>query len=243
MTASCPPNNLYCQDRSLPRVLHMGHSVTLLLTITLCSMDNEFRLPDEETEAQWGQKTHPPSPPCQKEKKTHQNKRLWLEARNSNSKTTASIFSPTVHDLLRTQSEANWPPHYILTLCSRADINTSSVAEAAERAFSWLPPCLGQNESRATQRRFVGPAEQQPDSSQTPARAEVSNERPLEACCLAWQCLSVQCLNLTDVSSMRQLVFFNLLISEKERKTSICCSTNWCTHWLLLVCAVTGNWT
>ena len=28
---------------------------------------------------------------------------------------------------------------------------------------------------------------------------------------------------------------------QKERKTLICCSTYWCIHWLILICALTGD--
>ena len=35
--------------------------------------------------------------------------------------------------------------------------------------------------------------------------------------------------------------FFNLLILERERETSICCSTYLCIHWLILVCTLTRD--
>ena len=35
-------------------------------------------------------------------------------------------------------------------------------------------------------------------------------------------------------------IFF---LREREKETSICYSTYWCIHWLILVCALTGDWT
>ena len=39
------------------------------------------------------------------------------------------------------------------------------------------------------------------------------------------------------------LLFFKKKILIDLRETSICCPTYWCIHWLILVCALTENWT
>ena len=40
------------------------------------------------------------------------------------------------------------------------------------------------------------------------------------------------------------LIFYGLIWErEREKETSICCSTYWCIHWLIPVCALTGDWT
>ena len=36
---------------------------------------------------------------------------------------------------------------------------------------------------------------------------------------------------------------FYLLIWERDRQTLICCSTCLCIHWLIFICALTGDWT
>ena len=39
------------------------------------------------------------------------------------------------------------------------------------------------------------------------------------------------------------LYYLLILRRESERETSICCSTDLCIRWLILVCALTGDWT
>lgn len=46
---------------------------------------------------------------------------------------------------------------------------------------------------------------------------------------------------LTSLSLLK--IFFLIYWFERETETLICYSTHWGTHWLILVCVLTGDWT
>ena len=56
-------------------------------------------------------------------------------------------------------------------------------------------------------------------------------------------CIYVSSVPFPELVASFFFFFYVLILEERkrERETSVCCSTYWCIHWLLLICALTRD--